>query len=77
MNYNNGERTDNFRPLDNSVRTSLRYQIEAEKQLEAYSNAFNRSYRSNEGDSVISLLSSIIKGVFYLVSGIIHLLFKK
>lgn len=69
---------ENFRPRDNSVSTSLRYQIEAEKQLEAYSNAYNKRFgRRSEDAAIFNFLGSLIKGVYYLLSGIFYLLFKR
>ncbi|HLV41198.1 MAG TPA: hypothetical protein VKY37_02875 [Brumimicrobium sp.] len=70
--------SENFRPLDNSVRTSLRYQIEAEKQLEAYSNAYNRKVKPSKGYSnTYNLFSSLILGIYYLINGIVSLIIRK
>lgn len=74
--YDSGN--ENFRPRDNSTTTSLRYQIEAEKQLEAYSNAYSKRFgRRNEDAAIFNFLGAIIKGAYYLLSGIFYLLFKR
>lgn len=69
---------ENFRPRDNSIKTSLRYHIEAEKQLEAYSIAYTKRFRRRSEDAAIfNLIGSLLKGTYYLFVGIIYLLFKK
>ncbi len=78
MKSQNDKGAENFRPLDNSVKTSLRYQIEAEKQLEAYSSAYSKRFRGRSEDAAIfNFLGSLIRGVYYLLSGIFYLLFKR
>lgn len=78
MKYLDEKGEDNFRPLDNSVRTSLRYQIEAEKQLEAYSNAYNKRFgRRSEDAAIFNFLGSFIRGIYYFISGILHLIFNR
>ena len=78
MKYLDERGEDNFRPLDNSIRTSLRYQIEAEKQLEAYTNAYNKKFRSRaENDAIFRFIGSLIRGIYYLISGIVYLIIKR
>jgi hypothetical protein len=78
MSYKDEKGAENFKPTDNSVRSSLRYQIEAEKHLEAYSNVYNRrTRRASEDAAIFNFVGSLFKGVYYLLSAIIYLLFKK
>lgn len=78
MRYQVEKGADNFRSTDNSVRTNLRYQIEADKQLESFTYAYNRKNRRiSEDSAILSFIGSLFKGVFYLLSAIIYLLFKK
>ncbi len=77
MSYLVEKGAENFKPTDNSVRSSLRYQIKAEKHLEAYSNVYNRrTRRASEDAAILSFIGSLFRGIFYLLSGIFYLLFK-
>lgn len=78
MKYQDEKGAENFRSTDNSVRTNLRYQIEAEKQLEGFTYAYNkRARRISEDASFFNFVGSLIRGVFYLLTAIIYLIFKK
>lgn len=78
MNFQDDKGADNFRSTDNSVRTNLRYQIEAEKQLESFNYAYNRrARRISEDAAILSFVGSLFRGVYYLLSAIIYLIFKK
>jgi hypothetical protein len=78
MSYQEEKGAENFRSTDNSVRTNLRYQIEAEKQFEGFNYAYNRrARRISEDAAIFNFVGSLFKGIFYLLSAIIYLIFKK
>lgn len=78
MKYQDEKGAENFRSTDNSVRTNLRYQIEAEKQLEGFTYAYNRrARRISEDAAFLNFVGSLLRGVYYLLFVIFCLEFKK
>lgn len=59
---------DNYiwRPNDNSARTRLKYDLEAEHQVRAYAQA-RRKYHSKDGENIMYMFGQILVGAIQFI----------